>query len=44
MKRRFTLNLCRTGSVTEMGLVALIALAGGWAAGVDLSHLPKPKF
>lgn len=42
--RRFTLNLCRTGSVTEIGLVAVIALAGGWAAGVDLSHLPRPKF
>ncbi|MBX9634920.1 MAG: metal-dependent hydrolase [Magnetospirillum sp.] len=44
MKHRFSLNLCRTGSVTEMGVVALIALAGGWATGVDFSHLPRPKF
>jgi inner membrane protein len=43
-KRRFTLNLCETGSITEMGLVAVIATLGGWAAGVDLSNLPKPKF
>lgn len=42
-RHRFTLNLCRTGSVMEIGLVALIALVGGWAAGVDLSHLPRPK-
>jgi inner membrane protein len=42
-RRRFTLNLCRTGSVVEIGLVALIALAGGWAAGIDLTHLPRPK-
>lgn len=44
MKRRFTLNLCQTGSVTEIGLMALVALAGGWATGVDFSHLPRPKF
>lgn len=43
-KRRFTLNLCETGSFVEIGLVTLIAAAGGWAAGVDLSHLPRPKF
>jgi inner membrane protein len=43
-RRRFTLNLCRTGSAVEIGLVAAIALAGGWAAGIDLSHLPKPGF
>lgn len=43
-RRRFTLNLCDTGSVVELGLVALVAAAGGWAAGVDLSHLPRPRF
>ncbi len=43
-RRRFSLNLCRTGSVVEIGLVAAIAAAGGWAAGLDLSHLPRPKF
>lgn len=42
-KRRFTLNLCRTGSLTEIAIVAAIAIAGGWAAGIDLSHLPRPK-
>ncbi len=42
-KRRFTLNLCGTGSFIEMGLVTVIAVIGGWAAGVDISHLPKPK-
>jgi inner membrane protein len=42
-KRRFTLNLCRTGSLTEIAIVAIIAIAGGWAAGIDLSHLPRPK-
>lgn len=42
-KRRFTLNLCRTGGIVEIVLVAAIAVAGGWAAGIDLSHLPKPK-
>ncbi|MBC7905646.1 MAG: metal-dependent hydrolase [Rhodospirillaceae bacterium] len=44
MKRRFTLNLCSTGSFVEMGLVAVIALAGGWAAGVDISHVVPAKF
>lgn len=44
MKQRFTLNLCRTGSFIEMGLVALIAMAGGWAAGVDISHIRPAKF
>lgn len=42
-RRRFTLNLCRTGSLIEIVLVAAIALVGGWAAGVDLTHLPRPK-
>lgn len=42
-KRRFTLNLCQTGSLTEIGIVALIGLAGGWAAGVDLGSLPRPR-
>lgn len=42
-RRRFTLNLCRTGSVVEIALVAIIALVGGWAAGIDFSHLPRPK-
>jgi len=42
-KRRFTLNLCDTGSFIEMGLVAVIAIIGGWAAGVDISNLPRPK-
>ncbi|HLO77719.1 MAG TPA: metal-dependent hydrolase [Magnetospirillum sp.] len=43
-RRRFTLNLCETGSLVEIALVAGIAALGGWAAGVDLSHLPRPKF
>lgn len=43
-RRRFTLNLCQTGSITEIGLVTVIALVGGWAAGVDLNHLPRPRF
>lgn len=43
-RRRFTLNLCETGSVVEMGLVAAIAAGGGWAAGVDLGDLPRPRF
>lgn len=42
-KRRFTLNLCQTGSVVEVGLVAVIAALGGWAAGVDISALPRPR-
>ncbi|KAF0224346.1 MAG: putative membrane-bound metal-dependent [Rhodospirillaceae bacterium] len=42
-KRRFSLNLCRTGSVTEIAIVAVITIVGGWAAGIDLSHLPRPK-
>lgn len=42
-KRRFSLNLCRTGSLTEIAIVAIIAIAGGWAAGIDLTHLPRPK-
>lgn len=44
LKRRFSLNLCRTGSMGETVIVALIALAGGWAAGIDFSHLPHPRF
>lgn len=43
-RRRFTLNLCETGSFIEIGLVAVIAALGGWAAGVDLNHLPRPRF
>lgn len=42
-KRRFTFNLCRTGSLTEIAIVAVITIVGGWAAGIDLSHLPRPK-
>lgn len=42
-RRRFTLNLCSTGSLVEFGLVALIAAAGGWAAGLDLAALPRPS-
>ena len=42
-RHRFSLNLCRTGSVTEIVLVAAMVAAGGWAAGVDLSHLPRPR-
>lgn len=42
-KRRFTLNLCRTGSLAEMLVVAVVVLVGGWAAGVDLNHLPRPR-
>ena len=41
-RRRFSFNLCRTGSVTEIVLVAAIVAAGGWATGIDLSHLPRP--
>ena len=43
-RRRFTLNLCETGSLVEMLLVAAVAVVGGWAAGVDLNHLPRPRF
>lgn len=43
-RRRFTLNLCQTGSLMEMLVVAAIAVLGGWAAGVDLNHLPRPRF
>ncbi|MCR6629565.1 MAG: metal-dependent hydrolase [Magnetospirillum sp.] len=43
-RRRFTLNLCETGSFIEMGLVAAVAVLGGWAAGVDISALPRPRF
>ncbi|MGE5478674.1 MAG: metal-dependent hydrolase [Bacteroidales bacterium] len=43
-RRRFTLNVCETGSFIEIALVAAIAALGGWAAGIDLSHLPRPKF
>jgi inner membrane protein len=42
-RRRFTLNLCHTGSLMEIGLMAVVAVLGGWAAGVDFSHLPRPK-
>lgn len=42
-RRRFGLNLCRTGSVAELAIVAVLVAAGGWAAGVDLSHLPRPR-
>lgn len=42
-RRRFTLNLCSTGSVTEIAIVAAIVAAGGWAAGIDLSNLPRPR-
>lgn len=42
-KRRFSLNWCDTGSWVEMGLVAMVAIAAGWAAGVDLTHLPRPR-
>lgn len=42
-KRRFTLNLCQTGSFTEIIVVAGIALAGGWALGMDFNHLPRPR-
>jgi inner membrane protein len=42
-RRRFTLNLCQTGSIIEIGLMAVVAVVGGWAAGVDLNHLPRPK-
>lgn len=42
-RRRFTLNLCQTGSLVEIGLMAVVAVLGGWAAGVDFSHLPRPR-
>ena len=42
-QRRFSLNLCRTGSAMEIAIVAALVAAAGWAAGIDLSHLPKPK-
>lgn len=38
-RRRFTLNLCSTGSIMELGIVAAILAAGGWALGLDLAHL-----
>ncbi|HTH16296.1 MAG TPA: metal-dependent hydrolase [Magnetospirillum sp.] len=43
-RRRFTLNLCRTGGMIEIILIGIVAVAGGWAAGVDISHLPRPRF
>lgn len=43
-RRRFTLNLCRTGSAVEIALVAVVGVAAGWAAGVDFSHLPRPRW
>jgi inner membrane protein len=42
-RRRFTLKLCSTGSWVEFGLVALVAAGGGWAAGLDLTALPRPS-
>jgi len=42
-RRRFTLNVCQTGSIVEIGLVMAIAAPGGWAAGVDLTNLPRPR-
>jgi inner membrane protein len=42
-RRRFTLNLCSTGSWVEFALVAAVAAAGGWAAGLDLAALPRPS-
>lgn len=41
-RRRFTLNLCRTGGIVEMALVAGVAILGGWAMGIDFGHLPRP--
>lgn len=43
-RRRFTLNLCRTGGMMEIALVAVVASVGGWALGIDLSHIPKARF
>lgn len=43
-RRRFTFNLCRTGSIVEITLVAAIAVIGGWAAGIDFTSLPRPSF
>ncbi|HSV28266.1 MAG TPA: metal-dependent hydrolase [Candidatus Omnitrophota bacterium] len=42
-RRRFTLNLCRTGGVAEIAIVAAVAAAGGWALGIDFAHLPRPR-
>ena len=42
-RRRFTLNLCRTGSAVEIALVAAVGVAAGWAAGVDFTALPRPR-
>lgn len=43
-RRRFTLNLCRTGGIAEIVIVAGIAALGGWAAGIDLTALPRPQW
>lgn len=42
-RQRFSLNLCKTGSVVEILLVAALVAAGGWAAGVDLGHIRWPR-
>lgn len=41
-RRRFTVNLCSTGSLTEVALVAAVAVLAGWTAGVDLTRVPWP--
>ncbi len=39
---RFALPLCRTGGVLEILVVVALALAAGWATGIDFAHLPRP--
>lgn len=43
-RRRFTVNLCRTGGIVELALVAAIAAVGGWAVGIDLTQIPRARF
>jgi inner membrane protein len=43
-RRRFAIPVCKTGTAAEMVVVAAIAAMGGWAAGLDLSRLPRPNF
>ncbi|WP_142849004.1 metal-dependent hydrolase [Telmatospirillum sp. J64-1] len=38
-RRRFTLNLCRTGSAAEYGIVTAVAAGAAWAAGVPVEAL-----
>ncbi len=44
IKYRFSLGICRTGSVMEMIVVGIILLAVGWAVGMDLRGVKWPKW